>query len=67
VPLPLVERGIIASAGYRRSERPEAHGRPLTVWQLADRAAALAWLAAQPDCTDPEPAAPIQRGLWDDL
>lgn len=40
--------GIVRRIGYRPSTRPAAHARPLAVWQLADRDAALAWLAAHP-------------------
>src|SRR5262249_12513511 len=50
--------GLIRSAGRRRSRRPEAHGGQVDVWAVTDRAAALAWLAAHPDTTDPEPDAP---------
>jgi hypothetical protein len=62
VPTPLADAGLIRPAGYRPSERPEAHARPVTVWQLADRAGALAWLAAHPDLPEPEPE---QLPLWD--
>ena len=65
VPLPLLDAAIIAHAGYRVCERPEAHARPVTVWALADRAAALAWLAAHPLLPNPEPATPAQMTLWD--
>ena len=64
VPLPLAERGIIAAAGYTPTRRPEGHARPLTLWALADRDAALAWLAAHPPIPDPKPAAPAQLTLW---
>jgi hypothetical protein len=65
VPASLVEAGVIRATGYQRTARPTAHARPNTVWALADRAAALAWLAAHPLLSGPEPAAPAQRGLWD--
>lgn len=45
----LAEAGILAAVGYRLSVRPEAHRRPVTEWRLADRAAAMQWLAAHPD------------------
>lgn len=48
VPRDLARSGIIARAGYAPSTRPEAHARPITVWRLADRVAAQAWLAAHP-------------------
>jgi hypothetical protein len=44
----LAVAGILRRIDYRRSSRPEAHARPLAVWQLADRGAAVAWLAAHP-------------------
>jgi hypothetical protein len=56
VPGPLLDSGLIRAAGYTPSERPEAHARPVTVWALADRATALAWLAAHPAETEPEPS-----------
>lgn len=65
VPTPLAEAGIIRAAGYQRTARPLAHARPVTVWALADRAAALGWLAAHPPLPDPEPARPVQPTLWD--
>jgi hypothetical protein len=65
VPGPLALAGIIHAAGYATTRRAEAHARPVTVWALADRAAALAWLAAPPELPEPEPAPPVQRALWD--
>jgi hypothetical protein len=65
VPTPLAEAGVIRAAGYQRTARPLAHARPVTVWALADRAAALAWLDAHPPLPDPEPATPAQLTLWD--
>ncbi len=56
VPKPLALAGIINDTGLAvKSSRPEAHARRLTVWELADRAAALAWLAHNPDLPDPDP------------
>jgi hypothetical protein len=54
VPLPLADAGIITHAGYTPTRRPEAHARPVAVWTLADRAAALAWLTAHSPLPDPE-------------
>jgi hypothetical protein len=62
----LAELGLLRRAGLGRSERPEAHRRDLAVWEVADRDAAVAWLAAHPDLPDPEPPAPgRQLTLWD--
>jgi hypothetical protein len=58
----LAELELILRAGMSRSVRPEAHRRDLPVWAVADRAAALGWLAAHPELPDPEP---VQRTLWD--
>jgi hypothetical protein len=47
----LADAGILRRVGFRPSTRPAAHARPLSVWQLADAAAALAWLAAHASLT----------------
>lgn len=51
---------IIRRAGYRPAARPAARSRIVTLWALADRGAALAWLRAHPA---PEPVAGGQLGL----
>jgi len=64
VPGALARKGIIRAVGYRRSARPEGHARPVTVWRLADRAAAERWLREHPDRPDPfEDRAPAEQGL----
>lgn len=65
VATPLADAGIIRAAGYRRTARPSAHARPITVWTLIDRAAAVAWLTDHPPLSDPTPDAPEQRTLFD--
>jgi hypothetical protein len=55
VPLPLADAGLIRHAGYTATRRPEAHGRPIALWQLGDRAAALAWLETHPELPDTDP------------
>lgn len=40
----LSDAGILRNVGYRKSRRPVAHARPLTVWALADAGKANAWL-----------------------
>jgi hypothetical protein len=52
VPGSLARAGIIRSLGYIKSARPERHASPIQVWTLADRAAAVDWLAANPDYPD---------------
>jgi hypothetical protein len=68
VPGQLAEPGIIRPAGFVRTKRPEGHARPVLLWQFADRTAALAWLAENPDLPDlPEPegaSRPVQLSLW---
>lgn len=56
VPGLLARARIIEAVGFAKSRRPDAHARPVSVWQLVDRAAALAWLTDNPDRPDPEPA-----------
>ena len=56
VPGRLALAGIIRRISYTRSARPIRHASVIGVWELADRAAALAWLARNPDLPDsPEP------------
>jgi hypothetical protein len=62
VPGELASAGIIGPAGYVRTARPAGHARPVLRWQLADRPAALAWLASHPELPDTEPE---QCTLWD--
>ncbi len=53
VPGPLVRAGIIWRAGYTPTCRPTAHARPLSVWAVVDRDAAMQWLADHPNLPDP--------------
>ena len=48
VPGALVAASVIRAAGYATTRRADAHARPV-VWELADRAAAVAWPPAHPD------------------
>ncbi len=52
VPLPLARAGIIRADGFSKTCRPVGHARPVTLWALADRAAAVQWLADHPDLED---------------
>ena len=56
VPVRLYQAGIIHTVGYRRSRRRDAHARPLNVWRLTDRAAAIEWLRKHPPLTDADDA-----------
>lgn len=55
VPGSLVRAGIIRRAGYVPTTRPDAHARPVSIWTLADRAAAIEWLRSHPDRPNPMP------------
>lgn len=44
----LADAAYLRRTGFRNSNRPAAHARPLSVWRLADAAGAAAWLAAHP-------------------
>jgi hypothetical protein len=55
VPGALARLGIIRPVSYTKSARPSRHASIVTVWELGDRAAALAWLAHNPDLPDAEP------------
>ena len=45
----LAKLGIIEQVGFAKTWRPTAHARPLTLWELVDRVAALRWLATFAD------------------
>jgi hypothetical protein len=49
VPGPLARARIIRRADFVPSTRPSRHASILSVWILADRAGATAWLARNPD------------------
>jgi hypothetical protein len=63
----LAELRLIRRAGLCRSTRPEAHGRDLPAWEIADRAGALGWLLCRPELPESEAAAPAvtQSTLYD--
>lgn len=48
VPGPLAEAGILKRIGYRPTTRAEGHARPVSLWELADAAKAVKWLADNP-------------------
>lgn len=52
VPRELVADGIIRQAGYVKAEREERHAAVAVLWALANRHAALGWLAASPELPD---------------
>ncbi len=47
--------GLSAGSVTPKSARPIRHASVIAVWELADRAAALAWLARNPELPDTEP------------
>jgi len=62
VPGPLALANIIRPAGLRKTTRSVGHARPVTVWTVADRHAAAAWLLAHPELPEPgadDPADPF--------
>src|SRR5262249_45353410 len=65
VPGQLAEAGIIRAAGFVPTARPQGHARPVQLWQLTDRTAAVAWLAAHPHLPDPSEGEPEQLTLFD--
>jgi hypothetical protein len=54
VPGPLAIAKIIRRADYTKSARPVRHASVIAVWELADRGAAIAWLARNPDLPEAE-------------
>jgi hypothetical protein len=64
VPGSLARAGIIQQAGFAKTNRAAGHARPVTVWKLADRTAALCWLADHPDLGENDRAADSQRLLF---
>jgi hypothetical protein len=54
VPGPFAIARTIRRASYTKSTRPIRHASVIAVWELADRAAALAWLARNPDLPEAE-------------
>lgn len=63
VPSVLARAGIIFRIGYSPTCRPDAHARPVSVWRLADRAAAVRWLADHPDRPDDDDHAAGSQGF----
>ena len=51
---PLARAGIIERVGFVTTRRATGHARPVTVWELLDRTAAMQWLTAHPDAADPK-------------
>jgi hypothetical protein len=70
VPGVLAGAGLIRACQAARTSRPLAHARRVTVWELADRKGAFAWLAAHPELPDPDgapatcPPLPHQHDLF---
>jgi hypothetical protein len=64
IPGPLHRAGVIQPAGYVKTTRPVAHRRPITDWELVDRAAAERWLKAHPAPDPNQLPADVQRLLF---
>ena len=45
----LARARLIGRRGYAPSRRPEAHARPVAVWELRDRDGAVRWLLQHPN------------------
>lgn len=56
VPRSLARAGIIHRAGFVATSRPDAHARPVSIWRLVDRDAALQWLTEHPEIPEPPPS-----------
>jgi hypothetical protein len=61
----LAELELIYRSGLSRSMRPEAHGRDLPLWAIADREGALAWLNLHHELPEPNPEPGEQLFLFD--
>ena len=55
VPRSLAKVGIIRSAGFVKSTRPERHASFIHTWELNDGQKAIAFLQDHPDQPDPKP------------
>ena len=51
----LAKAGIIRSAGFVQSTRPERHASIIQAWELRDGNKAIAWMREHPDKPDPGP------------
>lgn len=52
VPGPLVHARIIERVAFTETKRREGHARPVSVWRMVNRAAAIYWLRDNPDRPD---------------
>ncbi len=62
VPVELAKLGIFRRIGFEPTDRPEAHDRPVSIWELANIQAAERWLAANPELSDSADAEEVARG-----
>jgi hypothetical protein len=53
VPRVLAAAGLIRVAGSTKTARAVGHARRVTVWELADPTAAVAWLNEHPELSEP--------------
>lgn len=49
VPGTLAKAGIIERVGFRNTDHPKGHARPVSVWTLRRREKAIRWLAEHPE------------------
>lgn len=64
VPRTLALAGIVRRVDFQKSCRPERHASFVGLWELADRQAAIEWLARNPEPPDPEPEPLDDLPLW---
>lgn len=53
IPGRLRRASLIEAAGFAVASRPVAHARPVRLWRLINRAAAVRWLQENPDPSKP--------------
>lgn len=63
VPSALAKLGVIQQAGFVKTCRAVGHARPVAVWELADREAAVQWLADHPDTPAPGGVVAERQGI----
>lgn len=66
VPLTLAKAGVARLDGYQRSTRPERHASVVGIWRLADRDAALRWLAENPPLSEMTTARQLELNFTND-
>lgn len=63
VPTPLARAGIIQYRRHVKTRRAERNASRISEWELADRAAAVAWLRENPEIPDEPPDEKTRQAL----